>query len=409
MKRRELLGLGGVVLVASCGSAGKPRPVDPGELLAVSVGDGLTVVESGTGRRVVAPAATLATADGRRLIGTVAEAGASRVVTRDARTGDVVAQTTVRGAGRLAAVAPDAGLVALVDGDPDGRTETTIVVAGPAGERHRLKLPGFVQPEAFSSTGTSLFVLDMLPPEHPDHYRVRVLDLAMGQLTALNLPGENAGVKVLVPEGAEEEMRGEGRQAVFDAMRERLFTLYSHQPDHLHVRDLLHPSPQTSARDGKPEVHAFVHTLNVADAWAVCVDLPSSFGTGAVEGLTIAQHGDEVWVADAGKGALAVISADVLAVTQDARFTPSSGRARLAVSGSSAYLAVGRQVHVFDVASKSPRATWALPGDARGVAVSGTHLYVGQADAVHRLHPETGALTATVAVPGLTAVEQVLG
>ncbi|MFC5005303.1 YncE family protein [Dactylosporangium cerinum] len=407
MKRRELFGLGGVVLLASCGSAGKPRPVEPGELLAVAVSDGLTVVESGTGRRIVAPAATLATADRRRLVSTVAESGTSRVVTRDARTGDLVTQTTVRGAGRLAAVAPDAGLVALVDGDPDGRLETTIIVAGPAGERHRLKLPGFVQPEAFSSGGTSLFVLDMLPPEHPDHYRVRVLDLAAGQVNALNLPGENAGVKVLVPEGAEEEMRGEGRQAVFDPKRERLFTLYSHQPDHLHVRDLLHP--ETGARDGKPEVHPFVHTLNVADAWAVCVDLPSSFGTGAVEGLTIAQHNDEVWVADAGKGVLAVINADALAVIHEQAFQPVTGRARLAVSGSAAYLAAGRQVQVFDVGAKTVRATWALPGDARGVAVSGTQVYVGQPDGVHRLDPSTGATTATVSVPGLTAVEGVIG
>ncbi|WP_327007206.1 hypothetical protein OHA72_07995 [Dactylosporangium sp. NBC_01737] len=405
MKRRELLGLGGAVLVASCSSTGAPRRVEPGELLGVAVSDGLTVVDSGTGRRVVAQAATLATADGRRLVSTVAESGTSRVVTRNAVTGDVVAQTTVRGGGRLAAVAPDATLVALVDGDPAGRRETTIVVAGPAGERHRLTLPGFVQPEAFSSTGTSLFVLDMLPPEHPDHYRVRVLDLAAGQITALNLPGENAGVKVLVPAGAEEEMRGEGRQAVFDAKRARLFTLYSHQPDHQHVRDLL----QTGARDGKPEVHAFVHTLSVADGWAVCVDLPASFGTGAVEGLTIAQHNDEVWVADAGKGALAVINADVLVVAHEQAFRPAAGRARLAVSGPAAYLAAGRQVHVFDTGTKEVRATWALPAEARGVAVSDTHLYVGQPDGVLRLDPATGATTSTVAVPGLTAVERVIG
>jgi hypothetical protein len=404
MKRRELLGLGGIVLMASCSSTGTPRRVEPGELLAVGVGDGLTVVESGTGRRVVAPSATLATADGRRLVSTVTESGASRVVVRDATTGAVVAQTTVRGAGRLAAVAPDAGLVALVDGDPAGRRETTIVVAGPAGERHRLTLPGFVQPEAFSSNGTSLFVLDMLPAEHPDHYRVRVLDLAAGRLNALNLPGANTGVKVVVPEGAEEEMRGEGRQAVFDAKRERLFTLYSHQPDHQHVRDLL----QTGARDGKPEVHAFVHTLSVAEGWAFCVDLPSSFGTGAVEGLTIARHNDEVWVADAGKGVLAVINGDVLTVVHEQGFQPVAGRARLAVSGSAAYLAAGRQVHVFDTGSKTVRATWTLPGETRGVAVSGTHLYVGQPDGVHRLDPATGARTATVAVPGLTAVEGVI-
>ncbi|GAA4258182.1 hypothetical protein GCM10022255_077900 [Dactylosporangium darangshiense] len=401
MKRRELLGLGGVVFLAGCTS---PRPAtksqpggQPGELLAVSLPDGLAVLDSGTARRVAG--GTLLT--GNRLVGVDTD---GRVVVRDATTGVIVTATAVRGRMRLAAVAPDASLVALVDGDPAGRTETTIVVGGPTGERHRLTLPGFVQPEAFSSSGTSLFVLDMLPPEHPDRYRVRVLDLAAGQLKALNLPGENAGLKVLVPEGAEEEMRGEGRQAVFDPGRERLFTLYSHQPDHQHVRDLLHPG----ARDGKPDVHAFVHTLSVRDGWAVCVDLPAAFGTGPVEGLTIAQSAEEVWVADAGKGVAAVIHADALAVMQELTFEPVTGRAALAAGVDRIHLAVGSRVLVFARDTKAHVATWTLPADARGIAVSSQHVYVGQPDAVLRIDPATGAVTGTVGVAGLGGVERVI-
>ncbi|UWZ36804.1 hypothetical protein Drose_00130 [Dactylosporangium roseum] len=397
MKRRDLLGLGGAALLAACTS---PRPVTKaqrGELLAVSLTDGMAVLDSGTAGRVAGGALLT----GNRLVGVDPD---GRVVVRDAATGAVVTAAAVRGGMRLAAVSSDAGLVALVDGNPAGRTETTIVVAGATGERHRLTLPGFVQPEAFSSSGTELFVLDMLPPERPDRYRVRVLDLAAGQLRALNLPGENAGIKVLVPQGAEEEMRGEGRQAVFDPRRERLFTLYSHQPDHQHVRDLINQG----ARDGKPDVHAFVHTLSLRDGWAVCVDLPGNFGTGPVEGLTLAQSAEEVWVADAGKGALVVVQADALAVTQELTFEPAAGRAALAGGVSEVYLAAGQRVLVFARDTKIHIATWKLPADARGIAVSSRYVYVGQPDAVLRLDRGSGAVTGITGVTGLSGVERVI-
>ncbi|MFB9183335.1 hypothetical protein ACFFX1_34855 [Dactylosporangium sucinum] len=396
MKRRELLGLGGVVLLASCSSSSSPPPV-PGELIAVSLPEGTVVLDSGTARKV----ATGALMAGNRLVGFDPD---GRVVIRNAADGSVVAAAAVRGNLRLAAAAPDAGLLALVEGAAGGRAQTTIVVAGPTGERYRLTMPGFVEPEAFSSSGTELFVLDMLPPEHPDRYRVRVLDLVGGQLRALNLPSPDAGVKVLVPAGAEEEMRGEGRQAVFDPRRERLFTLYSHQPDHQHVRDLLNPG----ARDGKPDVHAFVHTLSVKDGWAVCVDLPASFGTGAVAGLTIAQSADEVWVADAAQGRIAVIHADALVVTEEFSVPPSDGPAAMAAGGGRLHLAAGRQVTVLDAGGKSVVASFPLPADARGIATSSGHLYVGQPDAVLRLDPLTGATTGRVAIPGLLGLHRVV-
>lgn len=408
MRRRELFGLGGVLLVSACAAAQEPEPKPArGDLLAVDVEGGLAVLETGTGRRVVTAGAALPTPDGTRLVSVAPDGGTCRVVTHDAGTGRVVAETSVRGQLRLAAVAADAGLVALVGGDPAGRRETTVVVAGPAGERHRLTLPGFVQPEAFSASGTGLFVLDMLPPEHPDRYRVRVLDLAAGRLSALNLPGENAGIKVLVPRGAEEEMRGEGRQAVYDPDRQRLFTLYSHQPDHQHVRDLL----GGGARDGRPDVHAFVHTLSVRDGWAVCVDLPATFGTGPVEGLAIARSGDQVWVVDAGTGGLATIMADVLVLGDELRFEPVAGRAALAVTpdGTRVLIAAGNRVVVVDTLRKAVSATWTLPDTARGIAAGGRHIYVGQPGAVVRLDPASGAVTATVAAPGLTAVRNLVG
>ena len=106
-----------------------------------------------------------------------------------------------------------------------------------------MELPGNLEPEAFSAAGERLFVLDYLPPAAPDRYRVRMVNLATGKLEPLLTPA-----KSVVPPGAEEEMRGEGRQAVYDAGRQLLFTLYTHQPDHLHTRDLLAGARPGAAR-----------------------------------------------------------------------------------------------------------------------------------------------------------------
>ena len=95
--------------------------------------------------------------------------------------------------------------------------------------------------------------------------------------------------KTLVPPGAEEEMRGEGRQAVLSPDRTRLYTLYLHQADHQHTRDLL---PGRHAPDGTT-VHAFVHVLSLTEGWAYCLDLPAPFGEPAAgtHALTVSPDG----------------------------------------------------------------------------------------------------------------------
>ena len=84
--------------------------------------------------------------------------------------------------------------------------ETTIVVVGAEGERNRLTLPGCVEPEAFSIAGDRLFVLDYLPPQAPERYRVRQVDLVGGRVHG----AVTRNTKTLIPPGAEEEMRGRG-------------------------------------------------------------------------------------------------------------------------------------------------------------------------------------------------------
>ena len=132
--------------------------------------------------------------------------------------------------------------VAVPAGGP-GRTRRSWSPTGPA-RRTRFTLPGCVEPEAFSAAGDALFVLDYLPPTAPGP-----------------LPGPRARPghrrrsqplltrdKQVVPAGAEEEMRGQGRQAVYSPGQQYLFTLYTHQPDHQHTRDLLAGRPRRRAR-----------------------------------------------------------------------------------------------------------------------------------------------------------------
>ena len=411
--RRDILRLaGGMGVLAVVGGCARRTPEVPasGELLQVETSNGLAVLDTGAGKTVVPPATALATRDLRRLVSVAPQAGGTRLTVRGASDAQTIAEATLRGTLSPRALTPDASLVALVEGGaadvyrPVGRANTTIVVAGATGERYRISLPGCVEPEAFSNDFNRLFVLDYLPPEQPDHYRVRAVELATGDFGPLATRD-----KQLVPPGAEETMRGEGRQAVFDPMRQMLFTLYTHQEDHEHTRDLLH----AGARESKPDVHAFVHTLGLDFGWAYCIDLPAPFGTGPADGHAIARSasGAMVYVVDAGNGAVASLDTEMssLGVRRVARFEPFSGTASACFGPDSRrlFVAAGARVTVLDASALSVAATWSLPGPARGVAV-GKSVYVGQDDEVLALNPETGAVQRRLPVTGLKTTRGVV-
>jgi hypothetical protein len=379
-----------------------------GERLQVSLVAGLAVVDARAGRSIVAPADAMLSADRRRLVGVSADGTGTRVTTWDAVTAGVLAGATLRGRLSPRALSADAQLVALLAAgpsrQPSGRRESTIVVAGPSGERARHTVPGCVEPEAFSADGAQLFVLDYLPPTAPDRYRVRVMDIATGAIGPLS-----TRLKQLVPAGAEEEMRGEGRQAVYDGYRGQLFTLYTHQPDHEHTRTLV----AGGARPGQPLVHAFVHTLSVRDGWAYCIDLPEPFGLGPASAHSIVRSasGTLLCVVDASGGAVAVLDADQLVVSRVGRFAGAASEAvgaAFASDGARLFVAVDRELVVLDSMSLGTVDRWRLPAPARGVAASAGSVYVGQSDAVLALDPATGATRWRVPVSGLSQVQQVV-
>jgi hypothetical protein len=207
-------------------------------------------------------------------------------------------------------------------------------------------------------------------------------------------------------------MRGDGRQAVYDATRKMLFTLYTHQPDHEHTRDLL----AGGARADAPQVHAFVHTLQLDSGMAYCIDLPAPFGHAAPTAHTIVAQPDgaRLYVVDVGSGSLAHIDSDQLTMAGVSRFsgadtageafavTTMDGRLVVAAGTLITSLSLGHQSTVAE-------REWTLSAPARGLAL-GDHgrLYIGQPDEVLACDLATARELARTPVADLVALRHVM-
>ncbi|MEU4220202.1 hypothetical protein, partial [Actinoplanes sp. NPDC026623] len=282
---------------------------------------------------------------------------------------------------------------------PAARDRTPLLVAAGGGQR-RYDLEGVVEPDAFNLDGTGLFVLEWLPPQAPEKYRVRLLDLDSGALHPLYTRD-----KVPVPAGAEEEMRGEGRQAVLSPSRQVLYTLYTHQPGHRHTRDLI------AGRPGN--VHAFVHVLHLAQGWAYCLDLPHPFGAGPAAGHALAASADgrRLAVTDVTSGSLAFADTETLKIERVVTAATGGDAASLAFTpdGNRVLIGAGPAVTAFDRVAGAVAARWPVAAPVRGLAVcgDGARIYVGGAGEIVWLDAATGAPRGRAPVDGLTALRHV--
>lgn len=393
-----------LLAVAAC-TAQQAESAPSADLVFYASGAGITVAD-GDGA-VISTAAMAADTDWRRLY----VVRGSELVTLDPATNRDLAATTVPTGLTARLVSTSGHRVALTESGadtyrPSPRERTRIVVADPAGAEpaRELDLPGNFEPEAFSADDTHLFVLEYLPAHAPERYRVRRVELATGRVQPLLLRD-----KTLVPAGAEEEMRGEGRQAVLSPDRTRLYTLYLHQADHEHTRDLLPGAHATNA----PQVHAFVHVLSLTEGWAYCLDLPTPFGEHAASthAMTVSPDGSRLYVSELTTKRIAVADTESLTITRVAALTdrqPGGDGTTMAISpdGATLYLGSANRLRRVDATTLQVRNTWPTPDPVLGLAVhpDGDQLLVGHSGRIARVDATTGTVLGTFPATDLRAL-----
>jgi hypothetical protein len=408
-RRHILTGLGAAAVLTACRVPAVRRPAERAtvpDLVLVSTTSGLVTLHDD---RLDRHGMAVSTPDGSLVYAAKPRDGGDTVLSAVASlTGHEVERVHLSGrwvprvvspTGRLVALTPaDAGPGASLAGalgQPVARTKSRILIAGQGRVAYDVNLAGNFEPDALTYDDSGLFVLEWLPAAAPDRYRVRLMEFATRTPQPLFTRDKRP-----VPTGAEEEMRGEGRQSVLRPGGNVLYTLYTHQPDHQHTRAIL-----TGRRS---HVHAFVHVLHLAERWAYCLDLPDPFGRGPAAGHALALSGDgrRLIVADVTSGRLALADTESLTVSRVATLPAGGGTASIAAGAGSCYVAAGSAIHVVDDAAGAVTASWQAGGDVRGLAVSrdGARLYVGRSDEVAWLDASSGARVNAVPVPGVLSL-----
>jgi DNA-binding beta-propeller fold protein YncE len=385
----SLLVLGGVFTVVPL--HGEYDSATPQIYLAS--GHGITAIDAATGAETFTAEGGIASGDWQRLVSATPGGNGTTVLRAvDAFDGDLESDTALAGTldvrtvsyrGDLVALSPDAR---AVNGRQPGRSSTKLVVASTTGgtPTRTYDVAANIEPEAFSTDGGALFVVQYLPPMDPDRYQVRRLDLATGQLTLVaSIDGANQG-----------QMPGIARTSVMAPDGRRLYTLY------------------TSEENGQR--YSFVHVLDLDRQWAHCVDLPLTFGADPdAMGIAINPSGSRVYVADVAAGKLAAIDTTQVALDTVSRMpirgvharpavAAGTGRVYVATQRNLVALATGTSVTYFHSTLESPvRGLHAVP--VGGVV---DQLYVAERRAIVQLDGTNGRQVSafTADTPRLTGL-----
>lgn len=381
--------LGGVASAGSLGSeyAGSTQ------LLYLKSDRGITAVDATNGTESFTLYDSVASGDWQRLVSAAPNGSTgTRLRTVDAINGGLAGEAVLDGTLTIRAVSYHGDLVALspdtraVKGRQPGRASTHIVIASPVdGQPPRdYDVAANIEPEAFSTDGRALFVIQYLPPMNPDRYQVRRFDLATGELTLVrSIDGANQG-----------QMPGIARTSVMAPDGRRLYTLY------------------TSEEHGQR--YSFVHVLDLDQQWAHCVDLPLSFGADPdAMGIAINPAGTRVYVADVLEGKLAAINTNVVGLDSVSRMPIRGIHARPAVAANASQVYVAAQRNLVALAAFSELTYFhsTLSSPVRGLYVgneplTGPVVYVAERRAIARLDAGNGQRMASVRAenPRLTGI-----
>ena len=377
------------MVVVACGEA-PDRQAQAADLLYFSTGKGVAVVAAGAKS---APPSTegVPSTDWSSVVTASPYRLATHVEAVDATTGDMQWRKSIEGPRlRVRVVSHEAQMVALTplyqQHYTAGRTKTTLVVAGRAVETRTIELDGNYDPEAFSTDGNHVFLLQYLPPQRPTSYRVRRLDLATEKVEGV----------YSVDAELQEAMRGTARIQSMSPDGKFLYTLYTTGGGALGPR------------------RAFIHVLNLEELWAHCIDLPAEFGGAREPHISIAVTPDSkrLFVTDSATAAIAEVDTQSLEVlqTKTADLLESQSSPKTAHDGGHMlYIALGPFVYAVDTRDMGVEERWTLDAAISGIQVSAdaTKVYVSVEGELVTIDVTTGAERPTVTPPGVGRIREV--
>lgn len=411
MRARVLVVLSAMALAgASCGGGGSTTnsvPTLPSETLLLSTPSGPVSVQAPAGHVVLSGAGAIASPDGAVVVSTSTEGGSTIVSAEDPTTGQIITKTDVPGHLEVRAVSPGASQVVLMDPVPVGsdpwtpvpRERTRIIVADPFGhlEPRTYDLAGNFEPDAFSSDGSELFLLEYFPADAPALYQVTQLDLSHGRV------GPVFGPK----KAPSERMPGIRLAQVRAPFGTSLYTLYtSEEPGFA-------PHGLPVARNAEV---SFVHVLDLAEGFAHCVTLPKLFWhrPGSAEAMALSPDGGRLFVVDSGLGAVTVFDTSTFGTQTTTRYgDPVAGATRtsaaVSADGTTLFVGAGRSIVEIDTGSFAVTKRITTDGDVTGMGLSskGDRIYAAVGGELEVFDPSTGSRLGAVPVPTPSPVLQV--
>ena len=353
-----------------------PRPPQ----VFVHTTEGLMLVDPADGKVTASANGGVASPNGDVLVFTRPAADDTQVIAIASATGEplwsrqVPGDLSVRlvGQGGHAAVLMPKGDNSTVYA-PAGRLKTTIVVAQQDSHRTYTSY-GNLEPEALSLDNGSLFVVKFTPPEDPETYQVRRLDLSSGEVVDVYTPDEHL----------QQSMGGTARTQAWSPDGRRLYTLYT-----------------LTGKDGSSS--AFVHVLALDELWAHCIDLDDAFvGDPERTALAVSKDGRRLFVADGAAARTAAIDTQTLRPLRVAAGRSAvEGRKLVAATGDEGrlFVATGPTLRTYDDAMESV-ATFVAPREIAGVwGAPGGTVYVALPRRLLQVDPISGERLRTVPLP----------
>lgn len=214
------------------------------------------------------------------------------------------------------------------------KTTVALVDAATRKTTRTLSLNGNFDVDALNTAGSKLYLIEHLPASKPDHYHVRLFDVALGQL--------NEGVLV-DKRNIDEVMSGYPTHNVASPNGQWLFTLYV----------------------GMREDRAFIHALNLQEGGSWCIDLPSGDDVRGDKAmleqysLALAPNGHTIYAVNAALGTIAMADVSNIGEPRVVSFTPfakkSDAPMRASVVAPDAkhvYFSSGDMLWQYDVAAE---------------------------------------------------------